>query len=310
MTLIKNIRVIHLRLYILVLLSIMGVSSFAQELDCRVSINSSKVQGTNKQVFSTLQEAIRDFMNTKNWTNNVFEINERIECNLLITITEQPSSDIYKGKIQVQSRRPIYGTSFNSLMLNYIDNDIEFTYEEYDPIEFSPTTHISNLSSILAYYAYMIIGLDYDSYSLMGGTPYFQLAEKIVTNAQSTSESGWKAFESRSRKNRYWFVNNILDDNYKPLRTFNYLYHRQGLDVMAESTTKARVTILEGLRNIKQFHESKPDPFMFYFQVFLDSKSDELVQVFSEATETEKKKVYEIMTEVDPSKQSKYQKLR
>ncbi|MBN1598818.1 MAG: DUF4835 family protein [Bacteroidales bacterium] len=287
-----------------------SIRSYAQELNCRISINSTQIQGTNKEIFNTLQEAMNDFMNSTNWTNNVFEVYERIECNLLFNITEEVSAGEYKGTMNVQSRRPVYASSYNSVMLNYIDNEVQFKYEEYDPLEFSETSHLSNLTSILAYYAYIIIGLDYDSYSYLGGEPYFEKAEKIVNNAQSESEPGWKAFESRSRKNRYWLINNILDEGYKPLREFNYNYHRMGLDVMDQSVERGRMVIKEQLIEIEKFYDTKPDPFMHYFQVFLDSKSKELADIFSESSQDDKRRIYNIMTKIDPGNPAKYEALK
>ena len=161
------------------------------------------------------------------WTSHTFEVHERIECNLLFTITQELTAGTYQAKLSIQSRRPVYGSSYNTVMLNYMDEDIEFEYTEYDPLEFSELTHINNLTSILAYYAYIIIGLDYDSFSPKGGTPYFEKANKVVLNAQSAVQKGWKATESRGRNNRYWLVNNILDEGYSPLREFSYNYHRK-----------------------------------------------------------------------------------
>jgi len=282
----------------------------AQELNCSVSINSSKIQGTNKDVFNTLRSAIADFMNNSIWTNNVFESNERIECNLTITLNDYKSGDVYDGTLQLQARRPIFGTSYSTVMLNYVDNDIQFKYTEFDPLEFSENTNISNLSSFLAYYAYIIIGFDYDSYSLKGGNPYFQKADKIVNNCQSAAESGWKGIESRARKNRYWLVNDILSEDYSPLRTFTYNFHRLGLDVMDQNIEKGRGVIKDAVLDLEKFFDAKPDPFLFYFQVILDSKSDEIVQIFSQSLADEKKKVFDVMVKIDPANPTKYASLK
>ena len=293
----------------LLLLSV-GLSLFSQELSCIVSINTSQIQGTNKDIFNTLRDAISDFMNSRTWTNNVFEVNERIECNLMFNITEEISAGEYKATLSVQARRPVYGTSYNSVMLNYFDDDIKFEYTEYDPLEFSETAHLNNLTSVLAYYAYIILGLDYDSFSLNGGTVYLEKAEKVVTNAQSASAPGWKAFEARGRDNRYWLVNNMLDDGYEPIRQFNYTYHRLGLDVLDNSLERGRMVIKDALIELEKFYNSKPDPFMHYFQVTLDAKADEIVQIFSEANQADKQRVYNIMTKIDPANTSKYERLK
>lgn len=281
----------------------------AQELMCNVQVITQQIQGTNKQVFQTLQTAIYEFMNNTSWTNHVFETDERIECTMLFNIKEQISVDEFKGTLQIQSRRPVYSSSFNSVVLNYVDNDIQFKYVEFQPLEFSETSFLSNLSSLLAFYAYVIIGMDYDTYSFKGGTSFFQAAEKIVNNAQNTPERGWRAMESTSRRNRYWLVNNILNEDFSQLREFVYKYHRLGLDNMYEKTNEARANISEYLRLLQQISRNKPDPFMYYLQVVLDAKSDELVNIFKESFQEEKTRVYALLNEIDPSHGNKYEQM-
>jgi len=248
-------------------------------------------------------------MNTTVWTNHVYGIDERIECNFLFNITEQLSADEFKGTLQIQSRRPVYNTNYNTVMFNYMDNDIHFRYVEFEPLQFDETQHLSNLTSILAFYAYIILGLDYDSFSYEGGTPYFQKAENIVNNAQNAREVGWKAFESTSHKNRYWLINDILDDKYSPVREFIYRYHRHGLDVMDEKVVEGRTVIAESLENLQKVYREKPDPFMQLLKIILDAKADELVNIFSESFVEEKNRVVTILQEIDPSNQPKYQKI-
>jgi len=276
---------------------------------CNVQVLTQQIQGTNKQVFQTLQTSIYEFMNNTSWTNHVFETDERIECTMLFNIKEQVSVDEFKGTLQIQSRRPVFNSSFNSVVLNYVDNDIQFKYVEFQPLEFSETSHLSNLTSILAFYAYVIIGMDYDTYSFEGGTPFFEVAEKIVNNAQNTPERGWRAMESTSRKNRYWLINNILNEDFSLLREFVYKYHRLGLDIMHEKTNEARASISEYLRLLQQISREKPDPFMYYLQVVLDAKTDELVNIFKESFQEEKTRVYALLNEIDPSHGNKYEQI-
>ncbi len=300
----------YFRYPILIYLLLVICKGYSQELNCNISVNTSKIQGTNKQVFITLQKALSDFMNNTVWTNNVFEVNERIECNFLFNITEEKSTGSYVATLNIQSRRPVYASSYNTVMLNYVDNDIAFDYMENDPLEFSENTYISNLTSVLAYYAYIIIGLDYDSFSMEGGTPYFEKAEKIVNNAQSSGRAGWRASDSRGRTNRYWLINNILDQEYKPLREFNYKYQRLGLDMMDKTIEGGRMTIKESIVELEKFYNSKPDPFMHYFQVVMESKSDEITQIFSKASAEDKRRVLNIMVKIDPANLSKYEGLK
>ncbi|MCG8700894.1 MAG: DUF4835 family protein [Bacteroidales bacterium] len=298
-----------MRSWLVTLCFVLTLTASAQELDIRFSLNSSQIQGTNKQVFETLEKSIVDFLNNRVWTNHIYESHERIECNMLLTI-DKYESDIMKGSLQIQSRRPVYNSSYNSVMFNYMDEDIEFKYVEFDPIEFSENSYISNLSSLLAFYTYIILGLDYDSFSKMGGNPYFELADKIVLNANNSGRLGWRGSDDKKRKNRYWLINNILDKDYAPVREFSYNYHRLGLDIMEKSSFKGKQVILQELERFKRIQENKPDPFMHFYEVIRDSKSDEIVQMFSGASREEKQKVLEIMKVVDPSGINKYEALQ
>ena len=281
----------------------------AQELRCNVSISAQKIQGTYQQLFQTLQRAIYEFMNNTVWTNNKFGPNERIECTMLINLTEQISSDQFRGTLHIQSSRPVFNTAYNTTMFNFIDNEFQFTYVEYQPLEFDQTTFLSNLTSVLAYYAYIIIGLDYDSFSSRGGTPYFLKAQQIVTNAQSASEPGWKPFSGNRNRNRYWLIQNILDNNYAPVRDFIYRYDRLGLDVMESKLAQGRAEIASSLELLRNVYRQRPDPYMLLLNVVLDAKRDEIVNIFSESFPDEKHRVYMIMKEIDPSNVQKYDKM-
>ncbi|MGQ9846012.1 MAG: type IX secretion system protein PorD [Bacteroidales bacterium] len=283
------------------------INSYSQELNCRVSIFSQQIQTTNKHIFESMQKDIYEFMNNRKWTEHVYSYDEKIECSILINLTEQISTDQFKGTMQIQSIRPIFNTNYNSVMLNLKDNDIEFNYQEFQSLEFNENTFSSNLVSLLAYYAYVIIGFDYDSYSLMGGTPYFQKAEKIVQNAQNAQEKGWKSFESQ--KNRYWLIENLLNSKYAPIREFNYKYHRLGLDIMSEKQAEGRAQIADALQLVQKVYRSKPSPFMMLLQILFDAKSDEFVQIFSESFPDEKARIVNILKEVDPTNSNKYQRI-
>ncbi|MBE9511361.1 MAG: DUF4835 family protein [Bacteroidetes bacterium] len=285
------------------------ILSSAQELNCNVQIVTQQIQGTNKKIFQTLQAAVYEFVNNRTWTNSVYSYSERIECNILINLTDQISSDEFKGTIQVQFRRPVYNTTYNSTMFNYIDNNFHIRYVEFEPLEFNETSHLSNLTSILAYYVYIIIGLDNDSFSFEGGTQFFEKAEAIVMNAQNAPYAGWKPYEGSGNKNRYWLIKNILDVEYSPVREFFYRYHRMGLDKLESSTNEARIEIIEGLRLLQEVYRKKPDPYLFLLQIIFDAKTDEFVNIFSESFAEEKGRVLKILKEIDPSNSRKYEKI-
>ncbi len=278
----------------------------AQELNCNVQVISSKIQGTNREVFRELQDQVYEFLNTRIWTEDKFSNEERIECKMLINI-QQRSGDEFKGYIQVSSRRPVFNSSYNSSMINYKDNDLTFRYTQGEPLEFDLATHKDNLTSILAYYAYLIIGLDYDSFSLFGGKEFYQKAQQIVSNAQSSRYKGWKAFEDR--KNRYWLVQNILNDEYKKVRRFLYEYHRDGLDQMFDEPSKARSEIAQSVELLRDVHREKPDSYLFFLKLMIEAKSDEFVNIYSEGSASEADRVAEMLAEIDPSHSDKYEKI-
>ncbi len=281
----------------------------SQELYCNVQVSAQKIQGSNREIFQSMQRDIYEFMNSMVWTDNLFSFSERIECNLLINLDEQLSADEFRGTIQVQLSRPVYNTTYESTILNFVDNNFQFKYVEFQPLEFNPNSHTSNLVSVLAYYAYLFIGMDFDTYSQGGGTPYFQIAEKIVTNAQNTPEQGWKPYDGSRNRNRYWLVKNVLDNEYSGARQFMYLYHLRGLDRMESDMTLARNEIFESLRRLQELYRQRPDPFMYYLTIILDAKADEIVNIFSRAFPEEKNRVVQILTEIDPANESKYQKI-
>jgi hypothetical protein len=281
----------------------------AQELNCNVQISAQKIQGSNRQVFETMQRDIYEFLNNTVWTNHVYSYSERIDCNILINLTDQISADEFNGTIQIQLSRPVFNTTYNSTVLNFVDNNFRFRYVEFQPLEFDPTTHRSNLVSVLAYYVYIILGFDYDSFSPSGGTEFFQMAEKIVSNAQNAPEMGWKPYDGSRNRNRYWLVKNALDKEYEDVRQFLYDYYRNGLDKMEARTSEARTSIVESLRLIQDVYRRKPDPFMYLIQIVMEAKSLELINIFTEAFPEEKSRVVQILTEIDPANKSKYEKI-
>lgn len=277
-------------------------SSSAQELNCQISVLTPQIQESNKTIFETLQNQIRDFMNNRRWTGDNFDSQERIECSMIINVTERVSTDEFKATIQIQSRRPVYMTSYNSPMINHQDNDFNFRYVQDQVLDFDENSLGTNLTATLAYYAYIIIGLDYDSYSADGGTPYFLKAQTIVNNAQSIGERGWKAFENQ--RNRYWLVENILNVQFRPMRSCMYKYHRLGFDKMNDNVIESRVTILDALRPLKTVYNDRPNS--FFMQFFFNAKADELVSLYQQGTPDEKTQVTQLLSQVDPGNIAKY----
>lgn len=280
-----------------------SLNANAQEVFCNVQVNASQIQTSDRKVFQTLQTAIYEFVNNTKWTNTNVKNEERIECTFLINIKEKVSNDEYKASIQVQSTRPIFGTSYKSTMLNYLDNNFRFRYLEYQSLEFNENAHISNLTSVLAYYVYMVLGLDFDTYSEYGGASYYIKAQNIVNNAQNARELGWKAFESD--KNRYWLAHDLLDSRYEEIHNCYYRYHRLGMDLLADKTDDGRYEITEALHELRGIYQSNPSAFIL--KVFFDAKSDEITKIYSEAFPNEQARIIKLLVEIDPSNSTKYQ---
>ncbi len=279
----------------------------AQELQCQVTVNSDQIEGSNKSIFNTLQTSITEFVNTTRWTNMTFTDAERIECSMMIVV-QSVTDNLFIAELQVQARRPVYGTSYTTTLLNFKDNYFNFTYQEYDRIEYQPNSITSNLAAMLAYYCYLIIGHDMDSFSRLGGTPYFQQCENIVSMAQSASLenselTGWQAFGSN--RNRYTLTNNLMDEAFQGYRNFYYEYHRLALDQMATNVANARARIAEGLPVLREANRSRPATYLI--NTFLDAKSDELTNIFKRGTSDEKEQAYSILMDIDPTRNTLYE---
>lgn len=291
----------------LFLFFISGHFLFSQELNCQVSVVSPQIQGTTeKQIFEQLQKSIFEFMNNTKWTKDNFTTSERIDCSILINVTQKAGTDDYRATIQIQSRRPVFKSSYFSPTFNYIDENFAFRYQQFQQLEFNLNTFSNNITSVLAYYAYLIIANDYDTYSNLGGTEYFQKAQLVVSNAQSAAESGWKSFESN--KNRYWIVENALQPVFQPIRECMYQYHRLGLDIMNEKADEGRKEILKSTELLLGVYKNRPASFIM--ELFFDAKSDELVNIFSKGFPDEKAKIVETLTTVDPANSTKYFKIQ
>ena len=280
-------------------------NGLAQELRCNVTVSARGIQGANQNLFRTMQSDLYDFMNNRKWTEHVYTYDEKIRCNILIRLDEQISADEFKGSIQVQLTRPIFNTSYTSTVLNIKDNDFHCKYVEFQPLEFNETSNRDNLTNIMAFYAYVILGFDYDTFSEEGGTEYFQKAQAIVNNSQNARERGWKAFESE--RNRYWLIENVLNKSYSSFRTCMYNYHRNGLDLMSDKVEEGRANIADALRDIQKVFRRRPSTYIL--QMFFDAKADELVNVFSQSFPDERNRVMAILNEVDPSNGRKYEKI-
>ncbi len=282
-------------------------NSQAQELNATVSvaIDQVKAQATNPRIFETLETAAQDFLNNTKWTEDDFALEERIDCSVLINIDKINGATSFSASIQVSSSRPVYNSNYSTSVINHKDNDFQFNYVENSPIIFNQNQFRDNLSSVLAFYAYIILAMDYDTFSREGGTRYYRNAQQIAANAQNSGNSGW--LSSESTRNRFWLVDNALQEAFEPLRSCYYEYHRNGLDQMYSKTEEGRAKILAALEGLMDIH--RVQPLSFNVQIWFTAKFQELVNIFSEAPSSEQQKVVKLLSTLDPSNISKYQKI-
>lgn len=287
----------------------------AQELQARVNVVASRVNSTvDKKIFVTLQTQLNNLMNNRKWTSSTFQQNEKITCSFILNIESIVATNIYKASLTIQAARPVYNTSYQAATVNYIDADVSFKYVEFQPVEFNENrvqgtdAAAANLTAVFAYYAYMIIGLDYDSFSPKGGEPYFRKAQNIVNNAPEGSNiSGWRVFDGS--RNRYWLNENLINTRYNVIHDIIYSYYRSGLDQMFEKETDARNNILQALTQLQTFNKENANTMILQF--FLQGKAEELIGIFKKGTIDQKEKAMAILSEIDVINASRYrQELR
>lgn len=279
--------------------------AFSQELNCRVIVNAQQVETTERAIFTEMENDFAQFLNNRKWTNDEFQEEEIINCNLLITISEMPSIGRFRASVQVVSSRPVYGTSYETVLLNFADRDWDFEFLQSQPLQFNENAFINNISSLLAYYAYLIIAYDYDSFSELGGNPHYQRAFNIVNQAQQSGYPGWEQFNST--RNRYWMIENIQNPQLEPVRKGIYQYHRLGMDILDEQKEEAEKVILNVLTEIQKANRARPRSIITIS--FMDAKSSEIIQIFSKSSLAIRRQAYNLLSNIDPSRTDDYKVL-
>lgn len=288
---------------LLLLIGLM-MPSHAQELNANVVVNFQNIQTTETRIFTDMETSFEQFLNNRKWTDDAFAPEERINCNFVINIEDMPSVGNFQATVQIQSSRPVYGTNYESLMLNFADRDWQFQYVESQPLEFNPSTFNNNITSLLAFYAYIILGLDYDSFSELGGQPYFEQAQLVVSNAQQQGGAGWDQFGSSRRRNRYWLAENFINPQMTPVREGIYSYHRLGLDTFLENEEESRQNMLSALKEIREV--SKVFPQSILLIAFFDAKNDEIISIYSQGGMQIRREAYNALVEINPTKIEEY----
>ena len=297
------------KLILVFILSFVTTHFYSQELNCQVTIVAdAKLELTtvDLDIIAQLKQTITDMMNNTQWTKDKFKEEERINCVLQLQIKEKPSTGSYSGSLQVQSTRPAFNSTYNTTLLNFLDENITFSFSRNALLIYAPNQFRDNLTSILAFYAYYIIGMDYDSFSLKGGTAYFNEAQQIVSLAQSSGASGWKSNET-NKKNRFWLVDNVLHQLFEPLRECNFLYHRKGVDKLYEDKVAARKQMFDALAKLNTVTQSRPNSLNLIN--FVQAKRIEIKELASDAELKDKTDIVNLMKKIDPSNASKYEEI-
>jgi hypothetical protein len=296
---------------IMILLLVFSLSlekAIAQEFNFQINLSTPKIQNVDPKVFQTLESSLQDFLSNRRWTNEIFDAEERINCNIQITINNEINENTFDAEISIQASRPVYGTTYETSIFNQLDKDFVFQFEESRPLIYADNVFTDNLTQVLAFYLYVIIGLDYDSFSPYGGDRYFQMAQEVV-NAVPMNDlgaRGWRANDGT--RNRYWVIENLLSPRVRPFRKTFYDYHRLGLDIMHQDPEKGRQVILESLDELEKVNISYPNaPILI---IFINSKSQELVDIFTVTQSQEKSKVFRILSRIDPSASARLAELR
>ncbi len=294
------------KVILLILFSLFISESHAQELNARVQLLAPTVSNLNPNNLAMLQEVIRNFLNNNKWSTGTYLPQERIDCNFVITIRAWDGNSGYQAEAQIQSSRPVFGSTYSSTVLNLTDRDFNFNYTEGQPLDFSDQNFINNLSSILGYYAFTIVGLDKDSFAQMAGTPYFVKAQQTMNIAQTSGNTGWKAADGL--RNRYWLNENLLNTNYQPLRAFIYAYHLQGLDQLSKDQATAARNLYRSLAELSTLNRQRLGA--YFPNIFFSGKSEELANIYSGLNASQRRSALELLATIDPANASKYESVK
>lgn len=302
------------RLFSIISLICIACAAQAQELTCKVKVMHDKIQGVDKEVFTSMERNIIEFMNTRKWTNDQYGTSEKIECNILINLFNKVDQSSFEGTISIQASRPVYNTNYNTPTVNFVDRDLKFSYSQYVPLQFEDNRvsgndpMVSNLTAVLAYYSYLILGLDYDSFAPNGGADLFKKAQNVVNNAPESGKTitGWKAVEGN--KNRYWIIDQIQNPRFAAFRTYWYSMHREGLDNMYKKPEEAKKVVLDGIPKLVQLNKENPGSILLQF--FFNAKSDELVNIVAQVPREQRLSYIGMLQQVDVTNAQKYNNLK
>jgi len=288
-------------IFVFLLVAVFHIS--AQDFRCAISINSQRISGTNYEKFNNLQQELYKFVNDRKWCQYTLKMDERLECSILITLEKQ-AGDVYTAAMTLQLQRPVYKSNYKTSVVNFQDKSVQFNYVDGDPLEYAEGSTISQLTSLIAFYLNFFLAVQFDTFSMNGGVPYFTKCNDILNLNQSSPEMGWQSFES-GQNNRYWLLENFSNSSYSKFHEFLYQYHRLGLDVMSETPDVGRAAILEALKLLQQVNQQRTA--LYVMTILVQTKQQEIIEIFKEGSPSEKQQAIQIMRQIDPSNASKYE---
>lgn len=293
------------KLLSLFLFSFIFSAGNAQEINFQLSVNSDLVNQTNQQVFKTLEVSINEFMNNKAWTNQNRLNEERLDCSMVLNLTAYNGSQ-FQGTLQVQIQRPVFNTNFKTPILNHLDKDINFTYQEFQPLFYNTSTYESNLVSLLSFYAFLSLGMEADTFKLNGGNPFYATAQQILNLTSQNQSKGWN--QADGNRSRYWLIETLRSNTFKEYRTVMYEYHRKGLDLMTENPGQAKRNIINSIASLNRLYSRRPNSFLN--QIFFDAKSDEIVDIFSDGPEVDFQSSLNLLNKIAPFFGPKWKRIK
>ena len=276
-----------------------------QELNAQLVVNADLVNQTNQQIFETLERSLNEFINSQSWTNLEFFPQEKITCSFVLNLTSYNATK-FEGTLQIQSQRTVFDSNYDSPIINYLDKDISFTYQEFQPLFYSPASYESNLVSLISFYTYIILGINADSFQYKGGDPYFEQAQRIVNLSQQSGAFGWK--QNDGNRNRFWLIDTLRSNTFREYRETIYSYHRKGLDLMTKNPIDAKINIMEALLPLDFLYNRRPNAMLL--QMFFDAKSDEIVNLFSDGPEVDFERGLDMLKKIAPFYQPQWKLIK
>lgn len=299
---------ISMRRYLFLFVMLISLNGWSQDFNARVKVNHTQVQTQNVQIFRNMEASILEFINNRKWADMRIDAQERIDINIVINVNSFDNNTNFGASLLINAARPVFGSTYSTVLLNHEDNDFLFSYVNFQQMNFNDQTFNDNLTSVIGFYLYIVLGMTMDSHSPMGGTPYFERANNVLIAAQSAGQAGWNARDGASNKNRYYLIDDLTSDRFREMRNAMYIYHRKGLDIMSKDLETGRNEVTKALKEIEKVARLQPNS--MWMRAFFNSKANEIVGIYSNALATDKNKIIELLSLIDPANANKWQQIK